>query len=137
MKCTWKNCKGCNACWEPSKPSVGASMTNSRCAKPIECADYDSNDCAAEWRNANANRALDAFYNRCCTEPGSNALRSRCSKCCPDPGPTAEPTAEPTAAPTAPPTAAPTALPTAAPTVPPTVSPTAPPTAAPTTEPTP
>merc|ERR1719199_1759631 len=83
----------------PTADPTPAPTDNSQCQERIECGPYDSVDCLAEWRNANANDNLDYFYERCCTEKGARPLRLRCSKCCttePTPEPTFDPTSDPT-----------------------------------------
>jgi len=42
----------------------------------------DSDDCKAEYTNADINNEIPAFINRCKTETGATPLRTRCPACC-------------------------------------------------------
>jgi len=47
-----------------------------------QCGALISDDCRAEFKNANVNKNLDVFYYRCANEKGDKPLRTRCSLCC-------------------------------------------------------
>ena len=66
------------------------SQKNSLHFSEYQCGNEISIDCQLEYNFAVTNSNLDAFYLRCAIEGGTHTLRSSCSLCCHENGPSGD-----------------------------------------------
>ena len=102
--CTYHNCindlpttttepypDGTFLCESFPNHSYPVKCSSKRCLSiSYSCGNETSSDCKSEYDNAIQNGNLDYFYRRCATEGGSQPLRTRCLKCCPNFPPSGE-----------------------------------------------